>query len=69
MLWDVSTLYFEIDAGDGFRESGFSTERRLDQQITIGLLIDATGFRLVVNLCEGNTAESATMLPTIRRPF
>jgi len=25
----VSTLYFEIDTGDGFREPGFSKERRL----------------------------------------
>jgi hypothetical protein len=24
VLYDVTTLYFETDAGDGFRESGFS---------------------------------------------
>ena len=24
VLYDVSTLYFETDAGDGFREPGFS---------------------------------------------
>jgi hypothetical protein len=29
VLFDVSTLYFETDAGDGFREPGFSKERRL----------------------------------------
>jgi hypothetical protein len=33
VLYDVSTLYFETDAGDGFREPGFSKERRLDPQI------------------------------------
>ena len=27
VLYDVSTLYFEADAGDGFREPGFSKER------------------------------------------
>jgi len=27
---DVSTLYFETDAGDGFREPGFSKEGRLE---------------------------------------
>jgi hypothetical protein len=27
VLFDVSTLYFETDAGDGFREPGFSKER------------------------------------------
>jgi hypothetical protein len=37
VLYDVSTLYFEADQGDGFREPGFSKERRLEPQITIGL--------------------------------
>ena len=48
VLYDVSTLYFETDAGDGFREPGYSKERRLEPQITIGLLTDATGFPLMV---------------------
>jgi hypothetical protein len=56
VLYDVSTLYFEADAGDGFREPGFSKERRLDPQITIGLLTDATGFPLMVHALEGNKA-------------
>jgi hypothetical protein len=66
VLYDVSTLYFETDAGDGFREPGFSKERRLEPQITIGLLTDASGFPLMVEAFEGNTAETTTMLPTIR---
>ena len=66
VLYDVSTLYFETDAGDGFREPGFSKERRLEPQITIGLLTDATGFPLMVDAFEGNKAETTTMLPTIR---
>jgi hypothetical protein len=65
VLYDVSTLYFEADAGDGFREPGFSKERRLDPQITIGLLTDASGFPLMVEAFEGNRAETTTMLPTI----
>jgi len=65
VLYDVSTLYFETDQGDGFRESGFSKERRLEPQITIGLLTDATGFPLAVEAFEGNKAETATMLPTL----
>jgi len=66
VLFDVSTLYFEIDAGDGFREPGFSKERRLDPQITIGLLTDASGFPLMVEAFEGNKAETLTMIPTIK---
>ena len=65
MLYDVSTLHFETDAGDGFREPGFSKERRLDPQITLGLLTDAGGFLLTVAAFEGNKAETATMLPVI----
>jgi len=65
VLYDVSTLYFEIDAGDGFRESGFSKERRLEPQITIGLLADSSGFPLAVEAFEGNKAETATMIPTL----
>ncbi|MGB8389771.1 IS1634 family transposase, partial [Mycobacterium sp.] len=65
VLFDVSTLYFETDAGDGFREPGFSKERRLEPQITLGLLTDASGFPLTVEAFEGNKAETATMLPVI----
>jgi hypothetical protein len=36
VLYDVTTLYFETDRGDGFREPGFSKERRLEPQITVG---------------------------------
>jgi transposase len=61
VLYDVSTLYFETDAGDGFRESGFSKERRLEPQITIGLLTGQDGFPLMVSTFEGNK----TMLPVI----
>jgi hypothetical protein len=41
VMYDVSTLYFETDHGDGFREPGFSKERRLDPQITIGVRHEA----------------------------
>ncbi len=65
VLYDVSTLYFETDEGDGFREPGFSKERRLEPQITIGLLTGADGFPLMVSAFEGNKAETKTMLPVI----
>lgn len=65
VLYDVTTLYFETNQGDGFREPGFSKERRLDPQITIGLLTDAIGMPLMVETFEGNKAETKTMLPTI----
>ena len=52
VLYDVPALYFQTDAGDGFGEPWFSKERRLEPQITIGLLTDATGFPLMVNAFE-----------------
>jgi hypothetical protein len=66
VLYDVSTLYFETDTADEFRKPGFSKERRLEPQITVGLLTDATGFPLMVQAFEGNKAETATMLPVLR---
>lgn len=66
VLYDVTTLYFETHQGDGFRESGFSKERRLEPQITVGLLADADGFPLMIEAFQGNKAETTTMLPVIR---
>jgi len=66
LLYDVTTLWFETDEGDGFREPGFSKERRLEPQITVGLLTDAAGAPLMVDAFEGNRAETRTMIPIIR---
>ena len=63
VLYDVSRSTSRPTPGDGFREPGFSKERRLEPQITIGLLTDAAGFPLMVEAFEGNTAETTTMLP------
>jgi Transposase DDE domain len=65
VLYDVTTLYFETDTADGFREPGFSKERRLEPQITVGLLTDATGFPLAVGAFKGNEPETDTLLPVI----
>jgi hypothetical protein len=55
------------DQGDGFQEPGFSKERRLEPQITIGLLTGQDGFPLMVSAFEGNRAETKTMLPVIEK--
>jgi hypothetical protein len=67
VLYDVSTLYFETDQGDGFREPGLSKERRLEPQITIGLLTGQDGFPLMVSAFGRNRAETKTMLPVIEK--
>ena len=49
----------------GSASPGSPRRRRLEPQITLGLLTDAAGFPLTVEAFEGNKAETATMLPVI----
>lgn len=65
VLYDVTTLHFEVEREDGYRKPGLSKERRLEPQIIIGLLVDGEGFPLGLNSFEGNTAETKTILPVI----
>lgn len=67
VLFDVTTLYWETDKADELRKPGFSKERRLEPQITVGLLTDQSGFPLQVGAFEGNMAETRTMLPMIEK--
>ena len=50
VLYDVTTLYFETPREDTLRKVGMSKERRVDPQVTVGLLTDGTGFPLAVHL-------------------
>lgn len=65
LLYDVTTLYFEIQDQDDYRKPGMSKERRLEPQIIIGLLVDRNGFPLGLQSFEGNKAETKTILPVI----
>jgi len=65
ILYDVTTLYFEAQKEDDFRKSGMSKERRLDPQIVVGLLTDASGFPLALSSFEGNCAETKTIIPVL----
>lgn len=65
VLYDLSTLHFETDREDRLRKVGMSKERRVDPQVTIGLLCDPGGFPLQVHLFEGNKAETKTLIPVL----
>ena len=65
ILYDVTTLYFEVQKEDDYRKPGMSKERRLEPQIIIGLLEDQNGFPLGLHSFEGNKAETKTILPVI----
>ena len=66
VLYDVTTLYFEIQREDAYRKPGLSKERRLEPQITVGLLVDRSGFPLEVMSFEGNKAEVKTIVPVLQ---
>ena len=67
VLYDVTTLYFEIQKEDSYRKPGLSKERRLEPQIVVGLLVDQSGFPLGLQSFEGNTAETKTILPVLEK--
>ena len=66
LLYDVTTLFFEIQQEDGYRVPGLSKERRLEPQITVGLLAGRDGFPLEVQSFEGNRAEVRTVMEVLR---
>lgn len=66
LLYDVTTLYFEVSQEDHYRKPGLSKERRLEPQIVIGLLVNQAGFPLELTSFAGNTAETKTILPVIK---
>lgn len=65
VLYDVTTLFFQVEHEDDYRKPGLSKERRLEPQIVIGLLVDERGFPLQVHSFEGNTAETLTLVPVL----
>jgi hypothetical protein len=65
VLYDVTTLYFETPREDGLRKVGMSKERRVDPQITLGLLTTGGGFPLAVHMFEGNRAETKTLISVL----
>jgi hypothetical protein len=67
VLYDCTTLYFEIDDEDKLRKVGMSKERRVDPQVQVGLLVDRHGFPLEVHCFEGNKAETKTLIPVLEQ--
>jgi len=65
VLYDLTTLHFETDVEDRLRKVGMSKERRVDPQVTVGLLTTGSGFPLDVHLFEGNKAETKTLVPVL----
>lgn len=67
VLYDVTTLHFEVEREDTLRRVGMSKEHRVDPQVTVGLLTTTDGFPLEVDMFAGNKAETKTLIPVLTR--
>lgn len=67
VFYDVTTLYFETDEGDGFREKGWSKDGKHSlPQVVLGLMVSEGGYPLAYSIHEGNKYEGYTMLPIVK---
>lgn len=66
VFYDVTTMYFEIEAEDDLRKTGFSKDgKHQNPQIVLGLLVAKNGYPLAYDIFEGNKFEGHTMMPII----
>jgi len=66
VFYDVTTLYFETDYSDDFRERGFSKDgKHAKPQVVLGLLVSRDGYPLAYSLFNGSQYEGRTMLPIV----
>ena len=67
VLYDLSSSYFEGNCCP-LAKLGYSRDgKRGLLQVNYGLLTDARGCPVAVSVCEGNVADSQTLLPELRR--
>lgn len=68
VFYDMTTIYFESDQGDGFRETGFSKEgKHQHPQIYLGLLVGKNGYPIGYDVFEGSIYEGHTLIPVLER--
>ena len=67
-FYDMTTLYFEAAEEDELRRYGFSKDgKNACPQIFLGLLVATGGNPIGYEIFEGNTSESRTLIPMIRK--
>lgn len=67
LYYDVTNYYFEIEEEDDFRMRGVSKEHRPNPIVQMGLLLDSDGLPLNFELFSGNTIDSQTLLPVMKK--
>lgn len=64
VFYDVTTVYFEANREDDFRQTGFSKDGKAQNpQIVLGLLVASMGYPLAYSMFEGSKYEGHTMIP------
>jgi transposase len=68
VFYDMTTIYFESDHADEFRETGFSKEgKHQHPQIYLGLLVGKNGYPIGYDIYEGSIYEGHTLVPILER--
>lgn len=68
VFYDMTTIYFESDQPDEFRETGFSKDgKHQHPQIYLGLLIGKNGYPIGYDVFEGSIYEGHTLIPILER--
>lgn len=61
-LYDITSTYFEGKGAENICKYGYSRDHRPDRvQVNIGLITDAEGFPLTVEILEGNITDKQTL--------
>jgi transposase len=67
VFYDMTSLYFEVEAEDDLRKIGFSKDGKFQNpQIMLGLLVGENGYPIGYDIFEGNTFEGKTLLPVLK---
>lgn len=68
VFYDMTTIYFESDHSDEFRETGFSKEgKHQHPQIYLGLLVGKNGYPIGYDIYQGSIYEGHTLIPVLER--
>ena len=68
VFYDMTTVYFETNREDEFRQTGFSKDgKHQNPQIYLGLLIGKGGYPIGYDLFEGSIYEGHTLIPIIQK--
>jgi len=68
VFYDMTTLYFETDREDEFRQRGFSKDgKHQHPQIKLGIVVATEGYPVGYDIFEGSTFEGHTLIPMLER--